>query len=348
MKAVASPPRLSVVLATYNRLPLLVRLLEQLAEQTLPTDAYEVVVVDDGSTEPVAPSLAKLKLPYALRVETQPNAGAAAARHRGVLAARGELLVITDDDMQVGNDFLAEHLAAHPPGARRAVLGHIRPDPSIAGMPFFERWYAYRLNSLAARAAAGTLVLRGNHLYTGNVSLRRADYLAVGGFDPALKRSEDAELGLKLERDGVELAFSAAAYTLHGSDHTSQEVWLRRAFLYGVYDSRIHHKHPDLTHADPWRFLFQLNPLASPLLALSIAAPVLSRPVSGVAMATVRGADRLGLERLAFAGSAVVYTMEYFRGVREEAGSLPRAFFALARHARRRGLLSSPLRWILK
>ena len=95
---------------------LLQRLLAQLARQTLPASDFEVVVVDDGSREPVAPHLEKLTLPFSLRVETHANAGAAAARHRGVLAARGEVVLITDDDMQVAGDFLARHLARHPRG----------------------------------------------------------------------------------------------------------------------------------------------------------------------------------------------------------------------------------------
>ncbi len=130
-------PRLSVVVATYNRAELIQRLLHQLARQTLPASDFEVVVVDDGSREPVAPVLEQLELPYGLRVETQANAGAAAARHRGVLAARGEVVLITDDDMQVAEDFLARHLARHPRGSRNVVIGGIRPDPAISDMPLF-------------------------------------------------------------------------------------------------------------------------------------------------------------------------------------------------------------------
>jgi GT2 family glycosyltransferase len=324
--------KLSVVLATFNRLPLLKRLLEQLGRQTLDPSTFEVVVVDDGSKEPVEPHLETLKTPYRLKVETQANAGAAAARHRGVLAASGEVLVITDDDMQVAPEFLAEHLAMHPEGTRRAVMGHIRADPRIGDMPFFERWYAYRLDSLAQGMKRGTTRLRGNFLYTGNLSLRRADYLAVGGFDPDLKRSEDAELGLRLEASGVELCFSHGAYTLHGSDHTSKEVWLKRAYLYGIYDSKIFQKHPHMAHASPWRFMLRISPVARPLLGAAAVAPKLTRPLSEAALAAVQVADKVGLEKLAFAGSAVVYSMEYFRGVRDEAGGLTTAVKDFAKY----------------
>src|SRR4051794_19503775 len=122
--------KLSVVIATHNRHSLLVRLLRQLAEQTLAVADFEVCVVDDGSTEPVENALRGIGLPYALRIARQPNAGAAAARHTGVLMAAGEVLVIVDDDMQVGPHFLARHLNAHAAG-RRVALGRISADPSL-------------------------------------------------------------------------------------------------------------------------------------------------------------------------------------------------------------------------
>lgn len=165
-----SAPRLSVVIATYNRLPLITRLLWQLAGQTLPPEQFEVVVVDDGSKEPTREPLQALALPYTLRVEVQQNAGAAAARHRGVMAARGDVVLVTDDDMQVAPDFLERHLAHHPEGSRTVVLGRIRPDPSIGDMPLFERWYAYLNNRMAEELSTPGARARGVHLFTGNVS----------------------------------------------------------------------------------------------------------------------------------------------------------------------------------
>ncbi|MFN0064052.1 MAG: exopolysaccharide biosynthesis glycosyltransferase EpsD [Myxococcaceae bacterium] len=335
-----NPLQLSVVIATYNRRALLERLLLQLAEQTLSKEHFEVVVVDDGSKVPVSDTLASLRLPYALRVETQENLGAAAARHRGALAARGEILVITDDDMQVPPEWLAEHLRQHQ-DRRRVVLGKIRPDPQLKAMPLFERWYAYRLAKMATAMESGTLVPRGGHFFTGNVSLRRADYVGVGGFNPTLKRSEDLELGLKLEKSGAQVVFAPSAYTLHGSDHTDFETWRRRAFLYGVFDSKIRDLHPDLPQADPWRFVFRLPFPARPLLFGAATFPTLSRAISWTLCACVVVADAVGAEKLAFAGASVVYQMEYYRGVRSEAGSLRKALADFQRYARNRVLPST-------
>ena len=329
----ASRPRLSVVVATYNRVDLIQRLLAQFARQTLAPAEFEVVVVDDGSREPVAPHLEKLTLPYALRVETQANAGAAAARHRGVLAARGDIVLITDDDMQVAEDFLALHLSRHPVGSRNVVIGGIRPDPSISDMPLFERWYAWLNNRIAASLSGPKRRAHGWQLFTGNVSFRREDYVAAGGFDKSLGQSEDIELGVRLEKAGCRFEFAAQAHVLHGSDHTSYEKWLKRAHRYGVFDSRVAGKHPDVPQVDPWRFLFEMNPLARPLLAAAVLAPEASRPVTEAVMGAARRADAAGYTKLAFMGTSVTYAMEYLRGARAEAGSLSQALKHVGRYA---------------
>lgn len=328
-------PRLSVVVATYNRGALLERLLEQLSQQTLAPETYEVVVVDDGSATPCAPRLASLRTPYALRVETQANAGAAAARDRGIRAARGELIVIVDDDMQVGPGFLAGHLARHTDGSRKVVLGRILPGGSESEMPLFERWHAALLDRMAANVAAGRQVPRGVHLYTGNVSLRRADYLAVGGFDPSFALTEDSELGLRLEESGVAFELAPEAWSLHESDHTSLEKWMRRSFLYGVYSHRVARKHPEKPDPDPWAALTSRNVLTRPFLLAAALAPSPARHLSRAVWAAASACDRTGLTRAALAATSVVFGIEFFRGVRSEVPRLSAAAREVAASVRR-------------
>lgn len=331
----SATPRLSLVIAAYNRPASIAALLHELQAQTLPPDEFEVLVVDDGSQPPVAPQLAALRPRYTLTLLRQDNAGPAAARDRGIRAARGDVVVVVDDDMRVPPEFLAEHLRRHD-GARRVVLGHIRPAPELRRMPIFERFHAEMLARFVAGARAGTLQVQGTHVCTGNVSFPRADYLAVGGFDRSLDRSEDAELGVRLQQAGLELVFAEEAYTVHASDHVRLDVWLRRAYRYGRNDLRIARKHAELAWASPWRFLFEIHLLARPLFLLCAAWPALGGAVSRVGMSVSLLADCLGLARLAIAGTTVVYGMEYFRGVRHEAGSLGAVWADLRRHARLR------------
>src|SRR5207302_7449727 len=323
-----------VVIPSYQRPALLRRLLMQLAAQTAAQE-FDVHVVDDGSERPVGAAVADLRLPIGIRLHRQPNAGAAAARHAGVLAAQGQLILFLDDDMQVGREFVEQHLRAHQQHGRAVVLGRIRADPSLATMPLIERWHATLLDRKAAQIAAGILPVRSNLMFTGNVSLRREDYLAVGGFDTSLGNSEDVELGLRLEKAGVPFVFSEAAFTLHGSDHHDLLKWRRRARRYGVFDHRIAAMHPELRHASPWRFAFDLHPIARPFVAASVLAPPSSRAAAAAVAGAACLADRAGLGNPAIAATPRPYAIEYFSGVREEAGSVEQSARELARFAAR-------------
>jgi glycosyltransferase involved in cell wall biosynthesis len=309
------------VLATYNRGRLLLQLLQDLAEQDFDARRFEVIVVDDGSKEPAQSFVTGAHFPYAFKVVRQSNAGPAAARDRGVREACGRIVIITDDDMRLHRDFISQHVKTHQAGAT-VVLGHIASSSHLKDMPIFERFHAAQLDRFVRGVADHKIKVRGVHVCTGNISFLREDYLALGGFDPDLKRSEDRELGVRLEKKGARLAFCADAICEHESDHADLNVWLRRAFNYGVYDRHISQKHPDLEIADPWRFFFLVSPLSRPLLLGAVAAPKLLAPLTRLTMQVAMTSDRFGFERPALLGTTLAYGLEYFRGMRSDAGSL--------------------------
>ncbi len=318
----ASPaPKMSVVLATYNRLDLLRRLLDGLANQTLSPSEFEVIVVDDGSAVPVRPHLEASRYPFQFVVIEQANAGPAAARHRGVLHARGEILVLVDDDMELPPRFLEAHLAHHASGRPTAVFGRYVSDPRIGEKAIFERYHGLKWDQLSKAIASGKLRVDGTLLATGNASMRRDDYLRAGGLDLSLPRAEDMALGLELEEIGVELVFSETAYSIHLSDHTQPEKWRARAYIHGKLEPSIARKHPSMAHADPWRFAFSL-PLAGRIMCLpSVLAPAVGEKLAGAVYKAAEVADAIGFERVALRATGLVFGMEYFRGMREEAGS---------------------------
>jgi len=321
--------KLSVVIATYNRPKLLALLLEDLDRQTVDSDDFEVILVDDGSAIPAATVVEGRTHPYALSLIRQANTGQAAARHRGISQTRHELIVIVDDDMRLPETFLASHRRAHQRGFR-VVLGLIKPAQTLAEMPIFERFHAHQLDKHVRAYRQGAEV-PGAHLCTGNVSLRRSDYFEVGGFDTNLVRSEDRELGIRLEELGASFTFTEEAYSVHGSDHTKLDVWRRRAFLYGISDSRIGDKHRMLRHVSPWSYLFNMNPLARPLFLFATTLPRLGKNLTDAASAMAIWCDQRGFETMALRGATLVYGLEYYRGVREHSGSLLGAARSLAR-----------------
>lgn len=310
--------RVTVIIATRNRLAGLTALLGDLEAQHAPGVTWDVIVVDDGSTEPVGPALDARRWAFPLCHLRTTGVGQSAARQAACDDATGDVLVFLDDDMRVGPSFLAVHLAHHAETPGAVVMGRIAPAPALARMPLFERYHARQLDRWHHAMTAGGERPRGTQLCMGNVSMRRADFEAVGGFDPALVRSEDRELGLRLQRHGCAMIYGAEAVSVHCSDHDRLDVWLRRAYLYGRFDHKIFRKHPDAADADPWRFWSLVHPLSHPVLRLVLLAPwiapLLSRVVYGIAAAI----DRAGLSRAAVTLTALVYAIQYFRGLRHE------------------------------
>ncbi len=326
-------PRVSVVIPTYERLGSLRRLVLQLAEQSFDIGSYELIIVDDGTSEPAERYLADLSGRCDLVFIRRNNGGPAAARDAGARAAKGELLVMLDDDMQVGPRFLQSHVSHHRGESNLVVLGRIRPDPTIREMPIFERFHAAQLDKMAEAFERGLERPRGTHLYTGNVSMSRASYLAAGGFDQSLRRSEDRELGIRLELQGARFVFATGdAESMHSSDHSEPLQWLDRAFSYGVHDLRIKRKHETVPDADPWAFMSIVSPIIRPFYFSSALAPGFGRGMGRLLLGYSMLADKTSHESAALVGTTAAFGMTYFAGVGAKSGSRREVIRDLASH----------------
>ena len=138
-------PLASVVIPTHQRKDSLLRALASLATQTTPREQYEVVVVVDGSDDGSREAVESLEAGYSLRVLWQPNRGRAAARNAGVAAARGDVVVMLDDDMTATPEFLAAHLGAHARDGRLAVVGAV-PVRLAPEVPAHVRYIGEKFN----------------------------------------------------------------------------------------------------------------------------------------------------------------------------------------------------------
>ena len=209
----ASAPHISVVIPTYERRDVLLSSVAALSRQEH-EEPFEVVVVVDGSTDGSAAALRELEPPFPLTVIEQPNRGRSAACNRGAAAARGELLLLLDDDMEAHPRLLAEHARSHREGAQ-VVLGHIPLHPDSPGgllSASVGAWADERGRSLAEPGAQ----LGVTDFLTGQMSIRRELFLAVGGFDTTFTRGgsyggEDFDLGLRLANAGYRIVFNADA-----------------------------------------------------------------------------------------------------------------------------------------
>jgi len=201
---------LSIVIPVRDRSLLLDKVLRSLSRQTLATEHFEVIVVDDGSTEDLSDAIRGIDVPFSLEVLRLPtNVGRAAARNAGARRARGDVLVFLDADSLAHPELLARHAEGHrrDPDRRDVVVG-TRFEINLAELDTWERSGRISATSLTLVEADLRAVYLAEHgpaiwegcgwtlAYTHNVSLRRAVFFEAGGFDEALRGwgLEDQEL----------------------------------------------------------------------------------------------------------------------------------------------------------
>ncbi len=126
--------KLTALLTTYNRAQYLDDVLTSVRSQTCSRDDYELVVIDDGSTDNTSSIVQKYRDDLPVRYIRQDNAGLAAARNHGVSVARAPLVLMMDDDDIVQPRNFDEHLRSHEayPAKEIAVLGFTKLRDDIA------------------------------------------------------------------------------------------------------------------------------------------------------------------------------------------------------------------------
>ena len=241
------PPAATVVIPSHARAAQLARTLRALASQTLPGDRYEVIVVLDGGGDGVPLPGAS----FACRLLRQPHRGSGAARNRGAREARAPILVFLDDDMEAAPSLLEQHLAAQreTPGL---VLGAFS-TPLPADAPLVARAVADWWTAEQAARLRADYVPSHRDCWSGNMSLPRALFEAVGGFDEAFGRhasGTDVELGARLLACGVHVRYVPEAAAVHHERATHGGI-RRRAVAGGVGHVLLGRRHPDLLPSLP-------------------------------------------------------------------------------------------------
>ena len=222
-------PLVSIVIPTYARPERLRECLAALARQTMPADTFEIVVVDDGSPQPVVPPAATTLAGSTFRIIRQPNAGPSAARNRGVAEARGELIAFTDDDCLPTPTWLESLVTAH----RQS------PDALVGGIT---------LNGLTDDVFATTSQMIIDLVYehfntdeasayfltSNNMLCSLAAYSELGGFDASFPRpgAEDRDFCDRWWTSGRPLRLVPAARIEHRHAQTLKQ-FLGLHYRYG-------------------------------------------------------------------------------------------------------------------
>jgi GT2 family glycosyltransferase len=217
-------PRISVVIPTRDGARTLAACLESLRASSLPP--AEIIVVDDASDDDSGDIARRLDC-RVIRADASRNVGAARAKNRGAAIATGDILFFTDDDVIVSRDALAR-LAEDFDNARiTGVVGLL--DRKIPFDDFPSNYKNLWMRFTYERVPRERIGL----FYTSVAAMRRATFLALGGFDENYRGAsiaEDTEFGQRAWAAGHNIVLDPRVAVTHGKHYTPREV-LRTDFL---------------------------------------------------------------------------------------------------------------------
>jgi glucosyl-dolichyl phosphate glucuronosyltransferase len=216
--------KISAVISTFNRAQFIPGLFDSLKNQTLPSDEFEVLFIDNNSSDDTEllirgfPGNSKgVKVRY-IKEEQQ---GLSFARNRGIREAAGDLVTFIDDDALPEKDFLEKTAAffdQHPEAV--ASGGKIL----LRFMGEIPKWYNKFLSPLLGYFSYGntTRLFKSNYFRGSNMTFRKSLFNTFEPFDIRLGRtgniltgSEEKELFYRLKKNGVQLWYNAEAVVYH-------------------------------------------------------------------------------------------------------------------------------------
>jgi glycosyltransferase involved in cell wall biosynthesis len=314
-------PPCSVIVPTHNRVGSVLRLLDSLSRQEMPAGDFEVIVVDDGSTDSTWKALVDLETPYALRILRQRNQGPAVARNAAIREAKGETIVFLDDDVVAAPDLLSRHLDAQAETLGGCVaIGVMAMDEGRRVSPWVD-WELRSLRRQYDRMLNHEYEPTPRQFYTANASAPRRALMDAGLFDPFFRRSEDIELAHRLMKHGLRFRFLSDAI-IHHDPQRPFSAWKRMVRAFGYYDVIMWRKEGDDYLQRRVRYEYSVRKRPVQLLARLLAGRrrlVWTFITSAALAARFAAAVRPGrLDRIGF---SAVYNVLYWQGVCEAMGS---------------------------
>jgi lipopolysaccharide/colanic/teichoic acid biosynthesis glycosyltransferase/GT2 family glycosyltransferase len=231
---------ISVVVPVRNAAATLPACLEALSQQTADAGCYEVIVVNDGSTD----NTLQVAAGFDVRCLEIPPSGPAAARNAGAAQARGELVLFTDGDCAPAPDWVAQMSAPFTDPEVVGARGVYRTRQTSLIARFVQQEYQDKYDRTAQRATI-------DFVDTYSAGYRRAVFQANGGFEAAFSAPsvEDQEFSFRLAEKGYKLVFAPRAAVYHQHDRRLGEYG-RRKFWIGYWKTFLLRWHPEKALGD--------------------------------------------------------------------------------------------------
>jgi glycosyltransferase involved in cell wall biosynthesis len=229
--------RISVIIPAYNAEATLGSCLRAIKDQQglVYGEDYEVIVVDDGSTD----STGEVAAREGVMVIQQDKAGPAAARNNGAKSARGEILVFTDSDCVPAHDWLEILVKPLEDDQVTGVKGTYLTSQKEVIARFVQLEYESKYHRMQK-------LPRLDSIDTNSAAYRRDVFIQNGGFDTSFPGPsvEDQELSFRLSQKGYLLTIATSAKIYHCHDRNLGE-YFKRKFLIGYWKVHSLRWHPD-------------------------------------------------------------------------------------------------------
>lgn len=327
----SSALRCSIVVPVYNGRGVIERCLDALARQTgLPPELFEIIVVDDGSTDTTAAQVRgwfERHPALTCRLVQQPNGGPAVARNHGVEVARGDIILFTDADCAPTAHWMRALLTPFGEPAVVGAKGTYLSEQMGLVPRFVQAEYEERYRRMAGRSSI-------DFIDTYSAAYRRNVFLENRGFDPRFRvpSCEDQEFSFRLAAKGYRMVFVPEAQVVHLHDGSVDDyAW--RKYNIGFWKVLVTRLHPDRLVKDshtPQTIKLQMGLVALVLALMPIAmmarwARRLSAVVAALFLVTTVPFERRLAERsaaLALVGPLLLVVRAAALGFGYLAGSL--------------------------
>lgn len=239
---VAKDMRFSIIIPAYNAEKTLSSCLASLTDQSLSKELFEVIVVDDGSTD----STSKIAGQFNIHYIYQANQGPAAARNRGARDAKGDIILFTDSDCIPDHYWIQQMTRPFSAPDVVAVKGAYKTRQRELVARFAQAEFEDRYDLLKKRSII-------DMIDTYSAAFRKDVFLNIGGFDQSfpVANNEDTDLSYRLAAKGYKLVFNQGAFVYH-THPDSFLKYLKLKFRRGYWRMVVYRRYPDKAIKDSY------------------------------------------------------------------------------------------------